>query len=674
MPHAPALFAALAAAALWTLATAPPAAPTPPSPTPSSAVSPSPAVPSAATSPATPAPEPTEPGEPPASGGPSSRAEAPRRASAGGPAPELSAPFVHHTEGYACFRIPALVATPGGTLLAFAEGRVVDCDDVGDIDLLLKRSTDGGRTWGPLTVLRGDGDEDGFGNPTPVVDEETGRVSVLHAHNAWTLEGEDRVRGPRSLHVLHSADEGVTWERGADLSALKGEDWTWVSVGPGHGLQLRNGPHAGRLIVPGDHDAASGRSGAQLYYSDDGGLTWHTGALYETASEDAHPGELTVAERADGTLYVNARSSATCGTQHHRLAATSEDGGASFAGEGFAPVTDVQAPPVSGSVLVPREGRMLLSAPARPGAEAIPDRWMMAVRTSEDEGATWSTTGTVITPDRSGYSDLALLPDGEIGLLYETDSFSPHGTLTFTAFTEETLDAGAGDVILPRAPDASGQENHAVVHGGAQPSASGRWGGAMTLDGTDDYLRLINCPPSLRLDGEEFAVSAWFRYEAGDGGHPLLWGYGHAPGRRQFWLRAEPAEGRLRGALDVGDAETAVTVDTGAAFNDGTWHHVLLEREGGQLRLSVDGATPAVTAAPPGPVTPDDPFSLHLGARPDYAEHFAGALDDVRIYGRALSDAEAAEVRAGADGPAKEELRVRLAFDEELLRGLPSSW
>ncbi|MDT0341347.1 sialidase family protein [Streptomyces litchfieldiae] len=568
--------------------------------------------------------------------------------------PELSHPFVHHTEGYACFRIPALVATADGTLLAFAEGRVADCADVGDIDLVLKRSTDEGRTWGPLTVLRGRDSPDGFGNPAPVVDSGTGRVSVLFAHNPWTARGADRVRGTRTLHALHSTDDGASWTPGGDLGALKPAGWTWISVGPGHGVQLRRGKHAGRLIVPGDYDTSDGGAGAQLYYSDDGGLTWRLGARYETERVLTNPGELTVAERADGTIYINSRSSTTCGTDNHRLTAVSEDGGETFTAAGFQPVPDIDAPPVSGSLLALRPDRLLLSAPARPGAEAFDDRRVMAVRTSTDEGRTWRRVGTVITEDRAGYSDLTRLASGGIGLLYETNTNSPHGTLTFSAFSEADLDAQAGDLFLPRTPDASGLGNHAVVHGGTRPAADAERGEVLPFDGQQDHLRLINCPDSLRLGATDFTVTAWVN---GAGG-PVFLGPGDRPGERGLWLRLDPAGGHFTAGIDTGEA--AAEVSTGPGHGDGAWHHVVLTRRAGELALSADGGPPVTAPAPAGEITPAGAFTFHIGGSPDGAGLFTGALDDVRVLGRALTAGEADRVRAGESGIGDE--RVRLPF------------
>lgn len=78
--------------------------------------------------------------------------------------------------------------TTEGTLLAFAEGRVLDCGDAGDIDLVVKRSTDGGRTWSPLQVVN-EGGGDTHGNPAPVVDRATGRVLLVETYNEGRTDG-----------------------------------------------------------------------------------------------------------------------------------------------------------------------------------------------------------------------------------------------------------------------------------------------------------------------------------------------------------------------------------------------------------------------------------------------------------------------------------------------------
>ncbi|MBW5484264.1 sialidase family protein [Streptomyces bambusae] len=588
---------------------------------------------------------------------------------------ETSTPFAARSEGYYCFRIPSLVTTRSGALLAFAEGRVDTCSDIGHNDIVMKKSTDGGRTWGPLTVVAGANDDDAHGNPSPVVDAVTGRVSLLYATSDWSQNPDGTLdRGARSLRVAHSIDEGAGWQNGASLAHLKSADWGWVSTGPGHGIQLSRGAHHGRLVVTGDHTTKDGKAGGQLYYSDDGGLTWALGARSDVGTSTAHPAEPAVVETTDGGLYVNARSSARCNTNEHRLAATSSDGGATFAAP-FAPVPNLDTAPVYGSLLRMSakdmggaRDRILFSAPARLGPNTLEDRRELAVRSSYDEGKTWQTVGTVVTSGRAGYSDLTLSPTGAIGVLYENAGNIPHGNVSFTSFTETQMDAAQRELRLPRTSDTgpNNYRNHAVIHGGAQLTDRGA-GKAMAFDGQDDYLRIVNCSPSLRLGQGDFTVAAWFKHSATSGGLPIVWGYGMGDKVRQFWLKAEPGKNRLRAAISTGDAYAEVA--TTSSYNDGNWHHVVFKRQNGQLVLSVDGGQEFTAAAPAGDITPPGDFSIHVGARPDFpdqpvgvTELFNGGLDDVRIFGRGLTTDEATSVRGGALDVANDQERLRLGF------------
>ncbi|MCY0923890.1 exo-alpha-sialidase [Streptomyces sp. H27-G5] len=590
----------------------------------------------------------------------------------------VSTPFPARGEGYYCFRIPALVTTKSGDLLAFAEGRVATCSDVGHNDIVVKRSTDGGKTWGPLTVVVGKDDTDAHGNPAPVVDAVTGRVSLLYATSTWSGTAGAPVRDTRGVRVVHSVDNGAGWQPSVALPQLKPAGWVWVSTGPGHGIQLTHGAHRGRLVVPGDHTATGNKAGAQLYYSDDGGLTWTLGATSNVDQAVAYPAELTVAETAGGSLYVNARSSARCDTEEHRLDTTSADGGATFAAP-FKPVAGLDTSPVFGSLLGLRPAaadgrreRILFSAPARLGPNTLEDRRELAVRSSYDEGRTWQTEGTLVVPGRAGYSDLTLLPSGAVGMLHETAGNIPHGTVAFVSFTESDMDAAKTGLRSPRTADTgpNGNDNHAVVHGGAVLGDRGT-GKAMTFDGKDDYLRLVSCSDSLKVKDQDFTVTAWFRHSATTGALPIVWAYGMedsdpAKNVRQFWLKAEPGKGIMRAAISTDGAYAEVK--TNSSYNDGKWHHAIFKREGAKLVLSVDGA--AFTAnAPAGDITPPGEFSIHVGARPDFpnqpvgvGELFNGGLDDVRIFRRALTAEEAARVKDGALDVANDKESVRLGF------------
>ncbi|UQX02386.1 sialidase family protein [Streptomyces sp. RerS4] len=583
----------------------------------------------------------------------------------------LSAPFSAFTEGYDCYRIPTLTTTKDGTLLAIAEARTAGCDDIGDIDLVLKRSTDNGRTWGPMQVLRGAADPGAYGNPVPVVDSTSGRITLLHAYSTWAPDAEgNRVRGPRELRLSASTDDGATWSTDpAPQPHLKGADWAWVSVGPGHGIQLTptRPDRPGRLVVSADYRTESGESGAQLLYSDDGGLTWQPGARWGAPEGTPAPNEPALTQLPDGRIYVNARSTATCNTADHRVAALLDDASApEFPAPGFRPVADLPAPPSSGSLLQLPGGPLLLSAPSRPGAE-FSDRWTLAVRTSTDAGRTWSKTGAVVLRERAGYSDMAVLRDGRIGMLYETANGTPHGYVKFTAFTAHELQAAAQDLTPRYTPDTGPHRVQAVVHGLPRLGNRPDGGKSLRFDGRDDYVRIVNCPDALRLGDGDFAVATWVKYKTrgqdrdADVRGPLVWGYGQGPTAPGFAIEADPRTGRLEATINAGSGP--VTLATPTRTDDDAWHHVVLQREGDELRLSVDGRPPATVRLTPEQMdfTPVGAFTIHLGTRPDLKAFYAGALDDVRIYGRPLSGNDMARLRAGSD--LTDEERVHLPFD-----------
>jgi sialidase-1 len=547
--------------------------------------------------------------------------------------------------GYACFRIPAIVRTTEGTLLAFAEGRVLDCGDAGDIDLVVKRSTDGGRTWSPLQVVN-EGGGDTHGNPAPVVDRATGRVLLVETYNEGRADGGNcAVPCARTPHLQYSDDDGRTWSAPRDLSAeIQPPDWdSWYATGPVHGVQLTGGDHAGRLVVGVNAETWDGErvtaNHAALVVSDDGGENWRIGATdtWPVAADGTFrqkPSELTLTERADGSLLVSGREEN--GTDlGHRTQAVSRDGGDSFAAP-FRALPDLYTPQVQGAVL--RLGdRMLLSAPADPDR-----RRTMSVRSSYDGGATWDSVdrGTVVTRDWSGYSDMVAVDDATVGLMYEAGPVDARDEIRFARFTEDWLQPrrGAG----PTTPDLAPGAAPAVVLGGAG-TTDGAVGGALSFDGVDDAVRLPY-DERLPLGAGDFTASLWFRYSADGGEQPLLWMGGVGTRQPQVWLRAEPGNGRVQGLITTregGAAPRSAWVRTDGAYNDGRWHHLALRRGGGRLTLSLDGTTVGAVDVP-GSVSRNSPFGVHIGERVDGRARFTGAIDEVHVWNRALTDAEIA--------------------------------
>ncbi|MCX4909252.1 exo-alpha-sialidase [Streptomyces sp. NBC_00878] len=350
---------------------------------------------------------------------------------------EASVPFRAGKEGYASFRIPAVVATGGGTgsgtLLAFCEGRVGSRDDFGNIDIVLKRSTDGGLTWGPLLVAAKNGDALS-GNPAPVV-LDTGRVLLVHVRNA-ALATEDSIRrgkvaavDGRRVWVQHSDDEGLTWSSPKEITKqTKKDTWRWYATTPGHALQLSTG----RVVVPANHSlppagkdtGTEGKyNGGHCLLSDDRGETWRIGYVDDNTDNYINVNESTATELPDGRVYFNTRTDSTApGT---RADAYSKDGGQTLV-KPFRPQAGLTGPVVEGSVLQLRDPDVLLySGPADPGFRAV-----MTIRASTDDGLTWRSAHTVDGLP-AGYSDLVRVDADTVGLLYETGDFGAYETITF---------------------------------------------------------------------------------------------------------------------------------------------------------------------------------------------------------------------------------------------------
>ncbi|HEY3558742.1 MAG TPA: LamG domain-containing protein, partial [Kribbella sp.] len=184
----------------------------------------------------------------------------------------------------------------------------------------------------------------------------------------------------------------------------------------------------------------------------------------------------------------------------------------------------------------------------------------------------------------------------------------------------------------------------------------------LALDGTDDYVE-VPYDRSIDLGADDFTMMTWIRYGATTGSHAILWAYRTGSGSTpQVWLRAEPESKRIRALLSVDRFN--VTVQSTSAYNDNQWHHVVLERTGGKLRLLIDGAEAGSVTAPPGSVTAGKEFGvqgIHVGQRVDGANRFQGTLDEVRVYRRALSDTELTQIRQ-TNKPDTNRLGLNLPF------------
>lgn len=325
--------------------------------------------------------------------------------------------FVGNEDGYPTYRIPALIETKSGALLAFAEGRQ-DINDTGDIDLVMKKSVDGGATWSALKVVVDNG-PDVAGNPCPVVDRATGTILLLFDENP---ADDDQAR---RVLVTKSADEGATWSKPVDVTAdAKLPSWTWYATGPGRGIQLASG----RFVIPCDHhDPSTGVSSSHVIWSDDGDH-WHVGGSLAPDTDEAQ-----VAELADGTLLLNARDMSPA---HRRVVGRSSDQGQTWTSVARDPtLTD---PPCQGSLLQTPFGLLF----SNPDSVELLGRARLTVRISHDGGATWAAS-RVLREGPSAYSSLAVTPNGEIACLYEHGEqlpFAPYERITVARFARSWLE------------------------------------------------------------------------------------------------------------------------------------------------------------------------------------------------------------------------------------------
>jgi sialidase-1 len=325
--------------------------------------------------------------------------------------PQMVDVYQSGKDGYHTCRIPALIVTRQGTVLAFCEGRKNSGSDTGDIDLLLKRSTDAGRTFSQQQIVWDD-QENTCGNPCPVVDRTTGTIWLLLTHNLG-IDRESQIKerksqGTRTVWVTKSTDDGLTWSKPVEITKdTKLPDWTWYATGPGSGIQLRNG----RLVIPCDHvEADSNQFFSHVIYSDDHGATWKLGG-----SAGPFANECEVVELTDGSLLLSMRNYNR--TQQCRAVSRSTDGGLTWS-----PVTPEQA--LAGPVCQASIRRY--SAPDQSGGKRIlfsgpsevRTRKEMTLRLSCDDGATWPVS-KVLWAGPAAYSSLAVLDDGTILCLFE---------------------------------------------------------------------------------------------------------------------------------------------------------------------------------------------------------------------------------------------------------------
>lgn len=348
-------------------------------------------------------------------------------------APQQMPLFVAGEGDYHTYRIPALVVSQRGTLLAFCEGRRSGRGDSGNIDLLLRRSFDGGRTWQEVQVVWDDGPNT-IGNPCPVVDRASGTIWLPLTRNL----GHDNERaikagtaeGTREAWITYSRDDGATWATPVDITRqVKPSDWGWYATGPGCGIQSARG----RLLIPCDHSVLGSQEyRSHVIYSDDGGQSWQLGGAIGPRMNECQ-----MIERTDGELLMNMRSYRE---EHCRAIATSRDGGLTWSSP--QPDRALIEPVCQASLIRYTDARqhdrdrLVFANPASRRREKL------TVRLSYDEGRTWP-VAQPLWEGPAAYSALAALEDGTLVCLYERGEQGPYETLTLARFGIDWLSDGA---------------------------------------------------------------------------------------------------------------------------------------------------------------------------------------------------------------------------------------
>ncbi|MCG8602668.1 MAG: FAD-dependent oxidoreductase [Verrucomicrobiales bacterium] len=336
--------------------------------------------------------------------------------------------------GYQRFHIPGIVVTAKGSVLAWCEARKNDGRDWDDIDILLRRSTNEGRTWSDAQkIVHVEGEK--TKNPFALQLSHTDPDSVTYNNPVLIADRDGTVHMLFCLEYMRcfyqrSDDDGVTWSQPTEITGTfsaftKDYDWKVLATGPNHSIQLRNG----RLVVPvwlstGTGGNAHRPSVTATIYSDDGGRTWLAGEIaVPNTGEFINPNETVAVERSDGSVMLNARSESKA---HRRVIVTSPDGATNWSEPRFQ--EELVEPICMGGLIRYDHGGERLLLFSNPdnlegGRGGKPDpgksrhRKNLTVHVSRDEGETW-TTKRSIEPGWSAYSDLAVTQSGTILCFY----------------------------------------------------------------------------------------------------------------------------------------------------------------------------------------------------------------------------------------------------------------
>lgn len=347
------------------------------------------------------------------------------------PMMEKNTVFAANTDGIRLYRIPGVVVTTKGTVLAYCEARKNSSSDWGEIEVHMRRSTDGGKTWelqkkiahsgvrieGNPTKKKDGETEQTVNNPVAIVNRQTGNIHLLYCINY------------ARCFSMRSNDDGITWSKPVDITATfepfrMKYDWNVIATGPGHGIQLKNG----RLVVPiwlaygkpGDHKP----SASATIYSDDHGKTWKAGEIpLPNEGELGNPNETMITELSDGSVMLVNRN---VSKPNRKLITTSPNGATDWTKPYFHPqlwepicmASIVSHPSSPGTLIYSNPHTLGLDAKKKEIPAGRGRRENLSIKLSRDDGKTWTINKT-LEAGPSAYSDLAVLSDGTIICLYE---------------------------------------------------------------------------------------------------------------------------------------------------------------------------------------------------------------------------------------------------------------
>jgi len=356
--------------------------------------------------------------------------------------------------GYKVYHIPGIVVTAKGTVLTWCEARKKG-SDWDAIDVLMRRSTDHGKTFGePVSVASVPGPK--TKNATALKLKFVDPNDVTYNNPVFIADKDGTVHGLFCMEYLRafyiqSKDDGQTWSVPTEITTTFDEfhkvyDWKVLATGPNHGIQLKNG----RLVVPvwlstGTGGNAHRPSVTSTIYSDDHGKTWKAGEIAVPCTDEwIDPNETAAIELVDGRVMLNVRSESKA---HRRLITTSKDGATGWSTPKF---DDALLEPVCMGGLVRYsldKPRILFSNPdslSRADGKETPgsmrDRRNVSIKLSYDEGTTWA-VNKVLEPLWSAYSDLAVAQNGDILCFYGRGEKSHYAgdVLTLARFNLEWL-------------------------------------------------------------------------------------------------------------------------------------------------------------------------------------------------------------------------------------------